>query len=171
MKIPNHEILAALRAWEQSPHTEESDFALCDAINELHEKTPNQTGTDSAYNEVIDDQKREIEDLTKSRDEVFHELEGYKEHNKQLKEETMLQQETLMHNESELISLRDEVTRFKTQKENFIQSFYAVGKTTQLRDLIITGSYAIGSDGMKEPIDWKKYAENLESHFINIVIK
>jgi predicted nuclease with TOPRIM domain len=76
MKIPNNEILAALRAWEQSEHTEASDFALCDAINELHE------------NEL-----------------------------KKLEAETMLQQETLMHNESELISLRDEFKRLKAHPE------------------------------------------------------
>lgn len=31
-----------------------------------------------------------------------------------------------------------------------------------IRDKIITGSFAIGSDGRKEPIDWKDYSLKLE---------
>lgn len=31
-----------------------------------------------------------------------------------------------------------------------------------IRDEIITGSFAVGKDGRKEPIDWKKYALELE---------
>jgi hypothetical protein len=32
-----------------------------------------------------------------------------------------------------------------------------------IRDEIITGSFAIGQDGRKEPIDWKNYALKLET--------
>jgi hypothetical protein len=35
----------------------------------------------------LQEQAKEIEELTRSRDDVFHELEGTKEHNKQLQEE------------------------------------------------------------------------------------
>lgn len=31
-----------------------------------------------------------------------------------------------------------------------------------IRDELITGTFAIGSDGQKEPIDWKEYALKLE---------
>lgn len=31
-----------------------------------------------------------------------------------------------------------------------------------IRDEIITGTFAIGEDGRKEPIDWKDYAKKLE---------
>ena len=39
------------------------------------------------YQKEVEEQAKEIEELTRSRDDVFHELEGYKEHNKQLQEE------------------------------------------------------------------------------------
>jgi uncharacterized coiled-coil DUF342 family protein len=35
----------------------------------------------------LQEQAKEIEELTRSRDDVFHELEGYKEHNNQLAKE------------------------------------------------------------------------------------
>jgi len=52
-----------------------------------------------------------------------------------------------------------------------LQEFYSIGKTEQLRDKIITGSYAIGSNGLKEPVDWKQYAERLEEYIICVMIK
>ena len=39
------------------------------------------------FEKKLQDQAKEIADLVRSRDDVFHELEGYKEHNKQLQEE------------------------------------------------------------------------------------
>jgi hypothetical protein len=35
-----------------------------------------------------------------------------------------------------------------------------------IRDKIITGSYAIGHDGKKEPLDWKDYALKLEEYVV-----
>jgi cell division protein FtsB len=35
----------------------------------------------------VEEQAKEIEELTRSRDDIFHELEGYKEHNNQLAKE------------------------------------------------------------------------------------
>jgi hypothetical protein len=35
-------------------------------------------------------------------------------------------------------------------------------KKQEIRDLIITGNYMIGYDGIREPIDWKDYANKLE---------
>jgi hypothetical protein len=33
---------------------------------------------------------------------------------------------------------------------------------SEIRDLIITGNYMIGDDGIREPIDWEDYANKLE---------
>jgi hypothetical protein len=35
-----------------------------------------------------------------------------------------------------------------------------------LRDYLITGTFAIGDEGLKEPPSWKKYAEDLESKIL-----
>lgn len=40
-----------------------------------------------------------------------------------------------------------------------------------IRDEIITGSFSIGSDGRKEPIDWKDYALKLEAKIISRTTK
>lgn len=62
-------------------------------------------------------------------------------------------------------------TAINDEEKSILQEFYTIGKTEQIRDKVITGSYAIGSNGMKEPIDWKRYAERLEEYIINIMIK
>ena len=36
----------------------------------------------------------------------------------------------------------------------------------KIRDSIITGSYAIGENGQKEPLDWKEYALKLEAELL-----
>ena len=43
--------------------------------------------------------------------------------------------------------------------------FYTENRMKDIRDEIITGSFIIGEDGRKEPIDWKEYALKLE-HYI-----
>lgn len=37
-----------------------------------------------------------------------------------------------------------------------------------IRDEIITGTFAIGADGKKEPIDWKDYALKLEDRLSSL---
>ena len=40
-------------------------------------------------------------------------------------------------------------------------------KKEELRDKFITGTFAIGDDGCKEPPDWKQYALKLEEYIKN----
>ena len=66
----------------------------------------------------------------------------------------------------------NEVKKDLSDKEKtMLQEFYTVGKIQQIRDKVITGSFAIGSNGFKEPNDWKAYAERLEEYIINTMIK
>jgi hypothetical protein len=64
-----------------------------DRIKEIQQQTafPDSVSVQQAllqvWNECQQENNKEIEELTRSRDDVFHELEGTKEHNKQLQEE------------------------------------------------------------------------------------
>lgn len=79
---------------------------------------------------------------------------------------------TLIIQECDFESMIDAIyTAINDEEKSILQEFYTIGKTEQIRDKVITGSFAIGSNGIKEPSDWKAYAERLEEHIINVIIK
>lgn len=67
---------ATLKLQEKDEEVKNTDILLEHEVN-----------ANIKYKNKIEKQAKEIEELTRSRDDVFHELEGTKEHNKQLQEE------------------------------------------------------------------------------------
>ena len=104
--------------------------------------------------------------------EVMGAMDNYSE---KQNEELLIENKTLgdrlwkMSNNAE-----DWMNKYKkvlSDDKTLLQEFYSIGKVEQLRDKIIIGTYAIGSNGFKEPTDWKAYAERLEEYIINTMIK
>lgn len=59
----------------------------------------------------------------------------------------------------------------RQEEKTLLQEFYSLLKVNDIRDKVITGSFSIAENGVKEPSDWKQYALNLEEYIVNVAIK